>query len=110
MRICPGATDFRPQTRAARVSRLRDAKSGARAVQLPPTAVQLLTTLPRRNDSPWVFPGNDRQGRFGADGLDRVWQAVRAGAGPEDVRLHDLRRRRHLGIRQTDVTPDRTAA
>ena len=40
---------------------LADAKSGPRAVQLPPTAVQLLTMLPRRKDSPWVFPGNDRQ-------------------------------------------------
>ena len=70
---------------------LADAKSGPRAVQLPPTAVQLLGTLPRRTDSPWVFPGNDRHGRFGADGLDYVWQTLRARAGLEDVRLHDLR-------------------
>ena len=70
---------------------LADAKSGPRAVQLPPTAVQLLTMLPRRKDSPWVFPGNDRQGRFGAEGLDHVWRTVRARAGLEDVRLHDLR-------------------
>ena len=70
---------------------LADAKSGPRAVQLPPTAVQLLTTLPRRKDSPWVFPGNDRHGRFGAEGLDHVWRTVRARAGLEDVRLHDLR-------------------
>ena len=70
---------------------LADAKSGPRSVQLPPTAVQLLTTLPRRKDSPWVFPGNDRHGRFGAEGLDHVWRTVRARAGLEDVRLHDLR-------------------
>ncbi len=70
---------------------LADAKSGPRAVQLPPTAVQLLTTLPRLKDSPWVFPGNDRHGRFGAEGLDHVWRTVRARAGLEDVRLHDLR-------------------
>ena len=70
---------------------LADAKTGPRAVQLPPTAVGLLRSLPRRKDSPWVFPGNDRDGRFSGGGLDRAWQAVRARAGLEDVRLHDLR-------------------
>ena len=70
---------------------LADAKSGPRAVQLPPTAVRLLEALPRRKDSPWVFPGNDRHGRFVADALDHLWQTVRARAGLDDVRLHDLR-------------------
>ena len=70
---------------------LPDSKTGPRAVQLPPTAVQLFEALPRHKDSPWVFPGNDRHGRFGADALDNVWQTLRARAGLEDVRLHDLR-------------------
>ena len=70
---------------------LADAKFGRRAVQLPPVTVQLLTTLSRRKDSPWVFPGNDREGHYSADGLDRVRQIVRARTGLEDVRLHDLR-------------------
>ena len=70
---------------------LGDAKTGPRAVQLPPTAVGLLESLPRRKDSPWVFPGNDRDGRFSGGGLDRVWRVVRTRAGLEDVRLHDLR-------------------
>ena len=70
--------------------RLADAKSGPRTVQLPPAAVGLLETLPRRNDSPWVFPGRDRDGRLGG-GLDRAWRLVRASADLEDVRLHDLR-------------------
>ena len=70
---------------------LSDAKTGPRAVQLPPTAVRLLKTLPRRKDSPWLFHGSDRHGRFSGDGLDHVWQNVRARAGLEDVRLHDLR-------------------
>ena len=71
--------------------RLADAKTGPRAVQLPPTAVGLLEALPRGTDSPWVFPGNDREGRFSDGGLDRVWQAVRTAAGLQDVRMHDLR-------------------
>ena len=40
--------------------------SGSRAVLLPPTTVGLLEDLPRRKDSPWVFPANDRDGRFSA--------------------------------------------
>ena len=70
---------------------LGDSKTGPRAVQLPPTAVELLETLPRRKGSPWVFPGNDRNGRYSAGGLDHAWQTVRAAAGLEDVRMHDLR-------------------
>ena len=71
--------------------KLADAKSGPRAVQLPPTAVRLLETLPRPKDSRWVFPGRDREERFSGGGLDHAWQTVRARAGLEDVRLHDLR-------------------
>ena len=71
--------------------RLGDAKTGPRAVQLPPTAVRLLETLPRQTDSPWVFPGRDKDGRYSASGLNHVWQTVRSRAGLDDVRLHDLR-------------------
>ena len=70
---------------------LAEAKTGPRAVQLPPTAVELLKALPRRNDSPWVFPGNDRDGRYSGGGLDHAWRTVRAAADLADVRLHDLR-------------------
>ena len=70
---------------------LGDAKAGPRTVHLPPTAVRLLKTLPRREGCPWVFPGEDREGRFSGGGLDYVWQAVRTHAELEDVRLHDLR-------------------
>ena len=71
--------------------RLADGKTGPRTVQLPPTAVALLDALPRRDDSPWVFPGNDRDGRYSGGGLDHAWRTVRAAAGLEDVRIHDLR-------------------
>ena len=70
---------------------LADAKAGPRAVQLPPTAVRLLEALPRREGCRWVFPGEDREGRFSGGGLDHVWQTVRTNAELEDVRLHDLR-------------------
>ncbi len=70
---------------------LGDAKAGPRAVQLPPTAVRLLEALPRREGCRWVFPGEDREGRFSGGGLDHVGQTVRTNAELEDVRLHDLR-------------------
>ena len=69
--------------------RLRDAKTGARRVQLPPTAVRLLEALPRRPDSPWVFPGRRPDTR--RSGIDAIWYVVRNEAGLDDVRLHDLR-------------------
>ncbi len=70
---------------------LADSRTGPRTVQLPPTAVELLEVLPRRKDSPWVFPGNDRDGRDSGGGLDHAWRTMRAAARLEDVRLHDLR-------------------
>ena len=69
--------------------RLGDGKTGARRVQLPPTAVRLLEALPRRPDSPWVFPGRRPDTRRSA--IDAVWYLVRSESNLEDVRLHDLR-------------------
>ena len=74
--------------------RFPDAKAGPCTVHLPPMAVRLLEALSRRKGSSWVFPGNERHGRYGGGGLDYVWQLVRARAGLGDVRLHDLRHHR----------------
>ena len=73
----------------ARELRLGDAKTGPRTVQLPPMAVHILEALPRRADSPWVFPGRNPEKHLST--IDHLWLAVRAKAGLEDVRLHDLR-------------------
>ncbi len=70
---------------------LADSKTGPRVVHLPPTAVKLLEALPRPQDSPWVFPGRDRDGRFSGGGLHHVWRTVRTRADLDDVRIHDLR-------------------
>ncbi len=71
--------------------RLPDAKSGPRAVQLPPPAVRLLEALPCRAGSPWVFPGRAAAGRCSESALDNAWRVVREAAKLEDVRIHDLR-------------------
>ncbi len=71
--------------------RLPDAKSGPRAVQLPPAAVRLLGALPRRAGNPWVFPGRAPDGRCSEGSIDNAWRAVREAAKLEDARIHDLR-------------------
>ena len=69
--------------------RLVDAKTGARVVQLPSTAVRLLEALPRRAGSSWVLPGNRPETHM--SGIDTAWRTVRARAGLDDLRIHDLR-------------------
>ena len=69
--------------------RLRNAKTGARAVPLSPTARQVLTSLPRQPDSPWVISGRRSGARL--SNLNATWGVVRKKAGLEDVRIHDLR-------------------
>ena len=69
--------------------RLRQAKTGSRAVPLSPAARQVLTSLPQQADNPWVFPGREPGTRIG--NLNASWQVVRKEAGLEDVRIHDLR-------------------
>ena len=69
--------------------RLRDAKTGARSVALSPAARKVLATMPRLPDNPWVIAG-PRPGRR-LSSLNGRWLVVRARAGLEDVRIHDLR-------------------
>jgi integrase len=80
--------------------RLPDSKTGAKVVRLGAPALDLIASLPRFA-SPFVFPGArraivspNRTRRVGAGhfvGIERIWQRVRARAGLEEVRLHDLR-------------------
>ncbi len=69
--------------------RLPDSKTGARAVPLPPEAVELLTDLLGAHGGPWVIPG--RKPGTHLKYVDEAWRAIRERAGLGDVRLHDLR-------------------
>ena len=69
--------------------RLPDSKTGARAVPLPPQAVELLGSLLRVHNGPWVIPG--RKPGTHLRNIDEAWRAIRERAGLGDVRLHDLR-------------------
>ena len=70
--------------------RLTDAKTGPRTAPLPAAAAEVLAGLPRGpGDNPWVFPGRKPGARL--RDVDGAWRTVRARAGLDDVRLHDLR-------------------
>ena len=69
--------------------RLRDAKTGARMVPLTPTAIDVLAGIDRVPRSSWVFTGAKPDQRLSQ--LTTYWHRVRAWAGVEDVRIHDLR-------------------
>ncbi len=68
---------------------LEDTKAGRSIRALPAPALALIAEQPRREGSPYVFPGR-------IDGkplqeIQRLWYAVREAAQLADVRLHDLR-------------------
>jgi integrase len=70
-------------------ARLPDSKTGAKTLYLAEEALDVLRHLPRLVGSPWCFPSHQPGKHFVA--LPRLWYRLRAEAGLEDVRLHDLR-------------------
>jgi integrase len=68
---------------------LSDSKTGKKAIPLNSPASSLLSAAPRIVGNPWVIVGL----RPGAHlvNLQKPWRRIRAEAGLEDVRLHDLR-------------------
>jgi len=69
--------------------RLSDSKTGQKAIPLNAGALEVLASLPQLVGSPYVFPAHRGDGHY--EGTPKVWRIVRAKAGLEDVRLHDLR-------------------
>ena len=68
---------------------LRDSKTAPRTVWLSEPARAILDRLPRAGR--WMFPAARGGGPRNANWLDRFWRDVRAEAGIENVRIHDLR-------------------
>ncbi len=68
---------------------LRDAKTGARSVALSPSARRVLAGLPRLSENPWVIAGAKPGGHLRS--LNNAWFVIRARAGLDDLRVHDLR-------------------
>ena len=73
----------------ARELHLPDSKTGPRTVSLSPEAADVLAAIPRVAHNPWVVPGTKPGARLSS--LFEPWARVRARAGLDDVRIHDLR-------------------
>ena len=69
--------------------RLSDSKTGARTISLSPEAARVLADLSRMPDNPWVIPGRIK-GTYMRN-VNNPCNIIRARAGLEDVRLHDIR-------------------
>ncbi len=70
---------------------LADAKAGARVHPIGAQAIALLASIPRIEDSPWIFQGKRSGDALSVYTVEGAWQRIRAKAGLDDVRLHDLR-------------------
>ena len=75
--------------RTAGEFRLRDGKTGTRMVPLTPTAEAVLAGIRRVPINPWVVVG--KQPGTHLPTITAEWYRLRARAGLDDVRIHDLR-------------------
>ena len=73
----------------AKMLRLPDSKTGAKAVHLGQPAVDVLEKIAKLGKNPWVIVGTLPGARL--TDLQPFWQRLRARAGLKDVRIHDLR-------------------
>jgi integrase len=74
---------------ANEVLRLPDSKTGAKLIYLNVAAINLLGTMPRMQDNPFVIAGKNSGARL--INLQKPWRRIRAKASLSDVRIHDLR-------------------
>ena len=63
-------------------------KTGDKEIQIGPPALELFASIPKHEQSDYVFPG-EKGGYY--VGLPKVWERIRENANLKDVRLHDLR-------------------
>ena len=81
---------------------LRDGKTGPRTVWLSRPARKVLDGIER--NGAWVFAAPRTGGPSGRNWLDSFWYTVRAEAGLNDARLHDLRHTHaSIAIRQGET-------
>ncbi len=68
---------------------LPDSKTGRRRIPLPREAYDVIMALPRCENNPYVILGETDDGHL--VNLQKPWLRIRARAGLDDVRMHDLR-------------------
>lgn len=72
----------------ARLLRLPDSKTGAKAIPLNALALRILAGIPKKDGNPYVIAGEDGQPIVN---LNKTWNRIRKKAGLPGVRIHDLR-------------------
>lgn len=68
---------------------LPDSKSGKKTIWLSDRAQEYIDAIPHKRGNPYIFPGQRTGSRL--VNLQKPWRKLRAIAGLEDVRIHDLR-------------------
>ena len=68
---------------------LPDSKTGERTVHIGAAALECLAGIERIDDNPWVITGQLSSSHLVNPG--KPWRRIRARAGLDDVRIHDLR-------------------
>ena len=68
---------------------LPDSKTGQKTIPLNAPAIEVLKALPRLQNNPFVIVGHIHGTRM--VNLQKPWRRIRAIAGLDDVRIHDLR-------------------
>ena len=68
---------------------LPDSKTGEKTVHIGPAAARILSVIERVEDNPWVITGKLPSSHLVNPG--KPWRRIRARAGLDDVRIHDLR-------------------
>ena len=68
---------------------LPDSKTGERTVYIGAAALECLAGIKRIDDNPWVITGQLSSSHLVNPG--KPWRRIRARAGLDDVRIHDLR-------------------
>ena len=71
------------------VLRIRESKTGAKTVVLSDPCLDVLRSIKRQDDNPYVIVG--KKPRSHLVNLRKPWYRIRAKAGLDDVRIHDLR-------------------
>ncbi len=65
------------------------ASAAYRRIWLSPEAGEVFRSIPRREDSPWIFPGRDKARPI--SDIFLYWKELRAELGLEDLSIRDLR-------------------
>ena len=68
---------------------LPDSKTGEKTVHIGPATSECLAGIERIDDNPWVIAGHLSSSHLVNPG--KPWRRIRARAGLDDVRIHDLR-------------------